>query len=82
PIYASLINPDDSWWAEQDQQYKDARTYLSGIRLFNIKQPLSILLPAFKCFSPQEFVKITKYLYVFSIRYNVICHLSPREGAN
>lgn len=79
PIYASLINPDDSWWAEQDQQYKDARTYLSGIRLFNIKQPLSILLPAFKCFSPQEFVKITKYLYVFSIRYNVICHLSPSE---
>jgi len=79
PIYASLINPDDSWWAEQDLQYKEARGYLSGIRLFNIKQPLAVLLPAFTKFTPQEFVKVTKYLYVISIRYNVICHLSPSE---
>lgn len=79
PIYASLINPSDSWWAEQPHEYKDSLKFLVGIRLFNIKQPLAILLPAFKYFSPEEFVKTVKYLYVLSIRYNVICHLSPSE---
>ncbi|WP_421226824.1 DUF262 domain-containing protein [Aeromonas jandaei] len=79
PIYSSLINPNDSWWADQDPLYRDAREYLSGIRLFNIKQPLAVLLPAFKMFTPSEFVKVVKYLYVMSIRYNVICHLSPSE---
>ncbi|WP_017686444.1 DUF262 domain-containing protein [Vibrio cholerae] len=79
PIYASLINPSDSWWGQQDDKYKEALQYLVGIRLFNIKQPLTILLPAFKKFTPEEFVKTVRYLYVLSIRYNVICHLSPSE---
>lgn len=79
PIYASLLNPSDSWWTEQHQEYKDSLRFLVGIRLFNIKQPLAILLPAFKHFQPEEFVKTVKYLYVLSIRYNVICHLSPSE---
>ncbi|EKO3552157.1 DUF262 domain-containing HNH endonuclease family protein [Vibrio fluvialis] len=79
PIYASLINPSDAWWAEQPQEYRESLKYLIGIRLFNIKQPLAVLLPAFKHFTPEEFVKTVKYLYVLSIRYNVICHLSPSE---
>lgn len=79
PIYASLINPSDSWWAEQEPKYKDAKHYLIGIRLFNIKQPLTILLSAFNQFSPDEFVLTVRYLYVLSIRYNVICHLLPSE---
>lgn len=79
PIYASLINPNDSWWGEQDIKYKEALHYLGGIRLFNIKQPLTILLAAFNKFSPEEFVKLVRYMYVLSIRYNVICHLSPSE---
>lgn len=79
PIYASLVTPADSWWGEQDQEFKSGIPYLIGIRLFNIKQPLTILLTAFKNFTPQEFVKTLKYLYVLSIRYNVICHLSPSE---
>jgi len=79
PIYASLINPSDAWWGEQDVKYKDGLHYLNGIRLFNIKQPLTIFLAAFNNFSPEEFVKLVKYIYVLSIRYNVICHLSPSE---
>lgn len=79
PIYASLINPNDSWWAEQDTKYKKAIHYLNGIRLFNIRQPLTVLLSAFNQFNPDEFVSLTRYLYILSIRYNVICHLSPSE---
>ncbi|WP_242688593.1 DUF262 domain-containing protein [Photorhabdus tasmaniensis] len=79
PIYASLINPNDAWWADQDVKYKEALHFLSGIRLFNIKQPLTILLAAFNKFSLEEFVNLARYLYVLSIRYNIICHLSPSE---
>lgn len=28
PIYASLINPSDSWWAEQPLEYKDSLKFL------------------------------------------------------
>ncbi|WP_445374621.1 DUF262 domain-containing protein [Photorhabdus tasmaniensis] len=31
PIYASLINPNDAWWADQDVKYKEALHFLSGI---------------------------------------------------
>ncbi|QXC09831.1 DUF262 domain-containing protein [Aeromonas sp. FDAARGOS 1408] len=79
PIYTSLINPEESWWGEQDVKYREAIHNLNGFRLFNIKQPLTILLAAFKKFSPEEFVKLTKYLYVMSIRYNVVCHLLPSD---
>ncbi|EOL8943488.1 DUF262 domain-containing protein [Cronobacter dublinensis] len=79
PIYASLINPNDAWWSDQDAKYKEALHFLNGIRIFHIKQPLTILLTAFKRFSPEEFVKLARYLYVLSIRYNIICHLSPSE---
>ncbi|QTA82264.1 DUF1524 [Desulfonema limicola] len=34
---------------------------------------------AFKKMPAQEFIKLAKYLYVLSIRYNVICHHSPNE---
>lgn len=81
-IYASLINPNDAWWGDQDVKYRNVLHYLNGIRLFNIKQPLTIFLAAFGNFSPEEFVKLVKYIYVLSIRYNIICHLSPSEQEN
>jgi hypothetical protein len=79
PIYASLLNPLDEWWANQDVQYRAARKYLEGFELFNIKQPFTVLMVAFKRFSPEEFIKLTQYLYALSIRYNVIVHNSPNE---
>jgi len=79
PLYASLINPNDAWWGDQDVKYKEALHYLGAIRLFNIKQPLTIFLAAFNTFTAEEFVKLVRYMYVLSIRYNVICHLSPSE---
>lgn len=79
PLYASLINPNDAWWGDQDVKYKEALHYLGAIRLFNIKQPLTIFLAAFNTFTPDEFVKLVRYMYVLSIRYNIICHLSPSE---
>jgi Protein of unknown function DUF262/Protein of unknown function (DUF1524) len=82
PVYASLLNPHDEWWANQDVVYRDVKKYLEGFDLFNIKQPLTVLMVAFTQFSGEEFVKLSKYLYILAIRYNVICHLSPNEQEN
>ncbi|WP_341326440.1 DUF262 domain-containing HNH endonuclease family protein [Methylotuvimicrobium sp. KM2] len=79
PVYASLLNPEDEWWASQDQDYRSAKKYLEGFALFNIKQPFTILMSAFFKFTADEFIKLVKYLYVLSIRYNVVCHFSPNE---
>ncbi|CAN2042127.1 DUF262 domain-containing protein [Candidatus Magnetomoraceae bacterium gMMP-15] len=79
PVYASLLNPYDEWWAHQEDAYRPAKKYLEGFSLFNIKQPFTILMAAFKKMPGQEFVKLVRYLYVLSIRYNVICHNSPNE---
>jgi uncharacterized protein with ParB-like and HNH nuclease domain len=79
PVYASLLNPYDEWWANQDVVYREVKKYLEGFELFNIKQPFTILMAAFYQFSAEEFVTLSRYLYVLAIRYNVICHFSPNE---
>ena len=83
PIYASLLSPYDEWWANQeDVTYREVTKYLEAFSLFNIKQPFTILMIAFTEFrarAADEFIKLAKYLYILSIRYNVICHYSPKE---
>lgn len=78
-IYASLQNPFDEWWNQQDDDYKEAKFYLDGLKLFNIKQPFTVLMIAFKKFTAKEFLQTLKYMYVLSIRYNIICRYSPNE---
>lgn len=79
PVYASLLNPYDEWWSNQEVVYRKVKRYLEGFELFNIKQPFTVLMSAFFQFSAEEFVTLAKYLYVLAIRYNVICHFSPNE---
>ena len=79
PVYASLLSPFDDWWASQDENYRPVRHDLEGLNLFNIKQPFTILMAAFSQFSANEFIKLTRYLFVLSIRYNVICCYSPNN---
>ena len=77
PIYAALLHPHDEWWGNQNPIYKDAIVYLEALHLFGIKQPLTILMAAFDQYEALEFVLLVKYLYVLSVRYNVIGHDSP-----
>lgn len=79
PIFSALLRPQDDWWQIQGIKYKEAQEYLEALSLFNIKQPIIILMIAFNRFDDKEFVLLAKYLYVLSIRYNVVCHLSPNE---
>lgn len=78
-LYASLLSAHDEWWNKQDNEYRKLIRYLDGLILFGIKQPIVILLAAFSKFTPSEFVLLVKYLYVLSIRYNIICNDSPNE---
>lgn len=77
PVYASLLKPHDEWWANQDVVYREVKKYLEGFDLFNIKQPFTVLMAAFFHFSADEFIKLTRYFYDLTIRYNIICHESP-----
>ena len=79
PVYSSLLSPYDEWWTSQEDDYGPARHYLEGLNLFNIKQPFAILMVAFSRFSSKEFIKLVRYLYVLSIRYNTVCRLSPSD---
>ena len=55
PVYASLLNPHDDWWANQDVIYREVKKYLEGFELFNIKQPFTIVMAAFYSFSADVF---------------------------
>ncbi len=76
PIYAALNNVDDEMWKGK---YQNIKHYLRGLKLFNIKQPFLLLLVAYPKFTSEEFIKLAKYIYIFSIRYNVISHYSPNK---
>lgn len=79
PVFAALSNPHDELWQQKNGQYREAVNYLDGLQLFGIKQPWVILLAAYKQFSPEEFITLLRYIYVLSIRYNVIGGDSPNE---
>jgi hypothetical protein len=79
PIYYALQYPEDDFWSNQDDTYRECKAHLLALKLFGIKQPLVILMIAFDIFDPKEFIKIVEYIYKFSIRYNIICHFSPNE---
>ncbi|MBF0407245.1 MAG: DUF262 domain-containing protein [Candidatus Riflebacteria bacterium] len=79
PLYASLLTPYEEWWNSVDGEYKKAIPFLEGLVLFSIQQPLVVLLAAFSKFTAQEFVLLAKYLFILSVRYNIICNDSPNE---
>lgn len=78
-VYSALLNFQSDWWNLQEDKYREVKQYLEGLNLFKIKQPNTVLMAAFEKFSADEFVQLLKYIYMLSIRYNVICHLSPNE---
>lgn len=79
PLYASLSAPLDEWWRRDNGIYQDAVHFLIGLKLFGIRQPYTVLMAAFQQFSASEFIKTLTYIYILSIRYNVICNYSPNE---
>ncbi|WP_216092577.1 DUF262 domain-containing protein [Candidatus Marithrix sp. Canyon 246] len=83
PVYAALLKPHDEWWNTYSNEKEKIIHYLEGFKLFKIKQPFSMLMAAiYRKFADQELIKLLKYLYILSIRYNVVCRFSPNEQDN
>ncbi len=76
-LYHALLNPDDEFW-KGDQDYLAIKTDLLFLRLFNIRQPVSLLYAA-HLNTRNSFAKILHWIALFSLRYNVICREPPSE---
>lgn len=75
-VYAALRSPeDDAWTAEE-------RANLAQLQMFNVRQPLALLLAAFEQFGEDDRGGFGRFLHavaVLSFRYNVICSRQSNE---
>jgi len=69
-VYAALHNADDELWITEE--YRNARKSVRLLNLFNIKQPFSMLISAYKKLSADRFCRLLKSIETVSVRYNVI----------
>ncbi len=79
-IYTDLVEGREEFCKRYGNSASDIKHYLDCFKLFDIKTPYSLLMSiSLGKFSDEEFTLTLKYIYELSIRYNVICKLSPKE---
>ena len=76
-VYVALRRPEESnnWSSEERQS-------LEHLKMFNVRQPLALLLALFERFGEQNrsgFQKFLRAIAVLSFRYNVICGRQSKE---
>ena len=74
--YAALRSPHDPLWS------KEERDGLSWLQMFNVRQPLALLLAAFEQMGEDDragFGRLLRAVAVVSFRYNVICGRQSNE---
>jgi len=74
-LYSALLNPNDELWNSKDEIKK----HLTELKIFNIKQPIPLLLTAYEILDINAFTNLIKTCSVISFRYNVIGGLNPNE---
>lgn len=75
-LYAALRDPHDPSWNSDEQ------SALDQLLMFNVRQPLSMLMACHSRFYDAEragFTRILKAIAIISFRYNVICNLQTHE---
>ncbi len=75
-IYRALRNPFDELWDTDESQH------IKELQMYNVRQPLSLLLAAFVRFGEQDrpaFRRILRTVSIVSFRYNVICNMQTNE---
>lgn len=73
-IYAALNNPDDEFWENEE-----IKKYVKNLKLFSVKQPISMLMTAHKKLNEEDFIKLLRACSIISFRYNIIGGLNPNE---
>ena len=75
-VYAALRSPEDDTWTARE------RDSLAQLQMFNVRQPLAVLLAAFDRFEQEDrsgFERFLRAIAVVSFRYNVICGRQSNE---
>ena len=75
-VYAALRDPQDASWSEDD------RHSLAQLQMFNVRQPMALLLTAFDRFAENNrrgFTRLLRAIAAVSFRYNVICSRQSNE---
>lgn len=75
-IYANLRDSNSEVWNF------DEKEYLAQLSMFGVKQPVAMLMSAYRKFyhtDRRTFTRIVNAISVISFRYNVICSLPPQD---
>jgi hypothetical protein len=72
-VYAALTNPADVFW--KPHQHNS----ISELRMFNVRQPYSLLLAAWRALNDDGFTRVLRACSIISLRYNVIASLVTNE---
>jgi len=75
-IYAALRDPQDPSWSAEE------RKALEQLLMFNVRQPLAMLMACYVKFFDSNrvaFTRVLKAVTVVSFRYNVICNLQTHD---
>ena len=74
-IYMALKSSTDELW----QNNQEIQENISLLNLFNLKQPISMLMAAYINLPQEQFVRVLKDSVIISFRYSVICSKNPNE---
>lgn len=74
-VFMALRNPADELW----QENKDISDNIELINMFNLKQPYSVLMAAYKCLDIKSYSNLLNDIVVLGFRYNVICGKNPND---
>lgn len=74
-IYIALRNPEDELWAGEQK----IMGYLADLKLFQVRQPIALLLAAQQNLGLVQFTTLLRSIVVISFRYNVIGGLNPND---
>lgn len=75
-VYAALRDPQRPFWNDDEYQA------LQQLLMFNVRQPLAMLLACYERFATVDrtiFTRILRAIAVISFRYNVICNLQTHD---
>ncbi|MFH1005574.1 MAG: DUF262 domain-containing HNH endonuclease family protein [Bacteroidota bacterium] len=74
-VYMAFQNPDDDLWNNKPE----ISNALRELKLFQIKQTLSLFIAAYYNLDETGFIRLIKSCSIVSFRYNVIGGLNPNE---
>lgn len=74
-VYMALRNSTDELW----QANRTITDNVELLNVFNLKQPYSVLMAAYKCLDIQAFSKLLNDIVIVGFRYSVICGKNPND---